>query len=79
MEVPSTRQQQRWMRQWQYAAENLPRLEYQELRTLTHRQMMARIDAVLSLAGEPQYSDQDRQSTSGLVEQQALFRKLLET
>ncbi len=67
------------MRQWRYAAENLPRLEYQELRTLTSSQMMARIDAVLSLAGDPEYLDQDRRSTSGLVEQQALFRKLLES
>ena len=39
---------------------------------------MARIDAVLSLANDPEYLDQDRRSTSGLVEQQALFRRLLE-
>ncbi len=78
MEVPSRRQQERWLRQWQYAAANLPRLEYQELRTLTSSQIMARIDAVLSLANDPEYLDQDRRSTSGLVEQQALFRRLLE-
>ncbi len=74
----SSQQQKLWLRQWEYAAANLPRLEYQELRALTNKQLIARIDAVLSLAGHPEYRDHHRRSTSGLVEQQALFRKLRE-
>jgi len=68
MATSSSQQQKRWLEQWQYAAVNLPRLEYEELRALSNKQLMARIDAVLSLAGHPEYRDHHRQSTSGLVE-----------
>jgi len=68
MATSSSQQQKRWLEQWQYAAANLPRLEYEELRALSNKQLMARIDAVLSLAGHPKYRDHHRQSTSGLVE-----------
>ncbi len=78
MATPTSQQQKRWLEQWQYAAANLPRLEYQELRALTNKQLIARIDAVLSMAGHPEYRDHHRRSTSGLVDQQALFRKLRE-
>ncbi|MFQ5739028.1 MAG: hypothetical protein ACE5JX_08425 [Acidobacteriota bacterium] len=76
MDKPSRAQLRAWMRQWKYAAETLPGLEYEELRQLSRQQLLKRIDAVLSLAGDPRYRDPSRWSTSGLVEQQLLFGRL---
>lgn len=70
------RQQQRWLEQWRVASRELPKLRCRELRSLSQSQLLARIDALLTLAAEPAFQNPRRKATSGLVEQQRWFRKI---
>jgi hypothetical protein len=64
-------EQRRWMEQWRSAAVALEEMKRYELQTLTDEQAWEQIEDLLSLADYyPRRSD-----TSGLVEQQAWFRR----
>jgi hypothetical protein len=63
-----------WMRQWREAARALDQDRRAALAALTDEQALAASEAVLSLAGAHPPSPA-RRTTSGLVEQQALFHR----
>lgn len=66
--------QRQWMMQWRQGATALEEFRRFELQALTEAKAWQQIEAVLSLAGH--YArDTD---ASGLVEQQAWFRRLYE-
>jgi len=68
----SPEDQRLWMKQWRQAGTALEEFHRFELQTLTEADAWRQIEAVLSLAAH--YSrDSD---ASGLVEQQAWFRRL---
>ncbi len=73
MKLATTPEEQRqWMTQWRQAAMALEEFRRFELQTLTEENAWRQIEAVLSLAGYyPRHTD-----ASGLVEQQAWFRRL---
>lgn len=73
MKLATTLEEQRqWMMQWRRAATALEEFRRFELRTLTEENAWRQIEAVLSLARHyPRHTD-----ASGLVEQQAWFRRL---
>jgi hypothetical protein len=65
-------QLKQWVETWKRAGPELERFRYEELRALTHEQSMAAIQDLLELG----YQFARPRQTSGLVEQQRLFRKL---
>jgi len=71
---PTITQQRRWARQWKRASRELEEQHVAELRNLSEAEALRQSDAMLELA--PRFRRLRR--TSGLVKQQALFRRLLE-
>ena len=71
-------EQKLWMEQWQAAASALQQQKAKDLRTLSDSEAGQAIESLLSLAGQI-YTDPKRWQTSGLVEQQRLFRKKITT
>lgn len=65
----------RWVDRWRRAGPALEQQRRRELRDMTDKEARAAIDAALSLALSS-YIPPKRQRYSGLVEQQALFRRL---
>ncbi len=65
-------EQRRWMQQWRGAAVALEEMKRHQLQTLTEEQAWAQIEALQSLSDVWREPDQ----SSGLIEQQALFKKL---
>ena len=63
-----------WMRQWHKASRALAEERRARLAGLSEAQALAAADAVLSVAGSCPASVA-RRTSSGLVEQQALFRR----
>lgn len=63
---------QRWLAQWRAAGPALAEVRRRELRALTDEEALRAADALLSLA-ESMPLASERQTTSGLVAQQALF------
>ena len=74
MHFATTPEEQRaWMAQWRSAAVELEKVKIAELRALTEEQAARDSEVLLSLGPFP--LDPQRQSSSGLVEQQRWFRK----
>jgi len=65
-------QLKQWVETWKRAGPELERFRYQELRSQTHEHSLAIVQDVLELG----YQFARPRQTSGLVEQQRLFRKL---
>jgi hypothetical protein len=63
-----------WMQQWREAAVELPRIRRQELRALTDEQALRAAGDLLALADLIPMSER-RRTSSGLVDQQALFHR----
>lgn len=63
-----------WMRQWRGAAQALAEDRRTRLAALTEEEALVASDAALSLAGSVPLSPA-RRTTSGLVQQQALFQQ----
>ncbi len=65
-------EQRRWMEQWRHAAVALEEVRRHELQMLTEEDAWRQINALQSI------SDvwRDPEKTSGLIEQQAFFKKL---
>jgi hypothetical protein len=75
MNLAVTPEQQRaWMAQWRSAAVALEKVKAEELRTLTEAQALRDSDDLLSLGPFPLLAD--RETSSGLVEQQRWFQQL---
>jgi hypothetical protein len=72
--VMSVRDQKEWMSQWRRAAGALERQRKDELRALSEREALAASEALLSLFHLTAL-DPDRITSSGLVQQQALFHR----
>lgn len=70
----SVRDQMEWMSQWRRAAAALERQRKEELRALSEREGLAASEALLSLFPLLPL-DPDRITSSGLVQQQALFHR----
>ena len=66
-------EQRRWMEQWRNAAVALEEVKRMELMELTEEEAWRRTEALLSLPKPWRRPD----SECGLVEQQALFRRLI--
>ena len=66
----------RWLQQWSNARTALAQQKKEELRAMTQKQALAASDALLNL-GAVSKLNPSRAFTSGLVEQQALFQKLI--
>jgi hypothetical protein len=66
--------QAEWMRQWRGAAQALAEEHRVRLAALTKEEALAASEAVLSLAGSVPLSAA-RRTTSGFVQQQALFQQ----
>jgi hypothetical protein len=73
---PSPTREEQWLRQWRDARIALAEQRKKDLRAMTREQALAASDALLNLA-EVSRLHPSRLSTSGLVEQQALFKKLV--
>ena len=69
-----TPEERRWIKQWRLAGPALARIKRQELRAMTDAQALRASNRVLSLASYLPRSPR-RRSTSGLIQQQALFRR----
>jgi hypothetical protein len=61
----------RWVETWARAGPRLAEIQRRELRTMTHQQRMRLIHALFQ--ARPLFAE--TRTTSGLVEQQRLFRK----
>ncbi|MDE3066842.1 MAG: hypothetical protein KGJ60_04740 [Verrucomicrobiota bacterium] len=65
-------EQRRWMEQWRRAAVALEEMRRYELQMLTEEQAWEQIEGIQSISD----AWRDPEKTSGLIEQQALFKKL---
>jgi hypothetical protein len=66
--------QKKWAQQWKHAAVMLAEQKRKELREMTPKQALAASDALLQIGASSELSP-SRRTSSGLVEQQALFHK----
>lgn len=69
-------EQRLWLGQWQDAAAALQQQKANDLRSLSASEARQAAGTLLSLAGQI-YHDPKRWRTSGLVEQQRWFQKLM--
>jgi hypothetical protein len=65
-------EQRRWMEQWRHAAVVLEEVRRYDLQTLTDEEAWQKIESLQSIPDVWR----DPEKTSGLIEQQALFKKL---
>ncbi len=72
--MPSETQQRAWMAQWNAARTALRAQRATELRALSNERALAAADALLSIGTLAPVSE-NRRTSSGLVHQQALFRR----
>jgi hypothetical protein len=72
--MPSETQHRDWMAQWNAARSALRAQRASELRSLSNERALAAADALLSIRTLAPVSD-SRRTSSGLVQQQALFRR----
>jgi hypothetical protein len=72
------KEQRLWMGQWRDAATALRQQKEMDLRNLSDAEARCATESLLSLAGKIRY-DPKRWQTSGLVEQQRWFQKMMIT
>lgn len=67
-------EQRRWMEQWRRAAVALAEMKRYELQALTEEKAWQQIEAIQSIPLREVWRNRDK--PCGLIEQQALFKKL---